>query len=127
MSFKTALTVEGNTYLVRKFMMVIKRDTDIKGRPASMPSWNLSVKLDAQEDTSLASWMIDPEKQLDGKLTVYKIDSDSRMKEIRFGKSYCFQMAESFKSDISYTSCCLLISGKDIAVNAAELNGNWPC
>ncbi len=126
MSFKTELVIEGNTYHVRRFYVTIKRDMDIKGRPTSMPTWDIRVVIDSVEDTTLTSWMIDPHKQMDGKLTIFKINEDSKMKEIEFKKSYCYHMNESFNSDSSYTSCNLLISGKDIAINEAAINQNWP-
>ena len=126
MSFKAELSVEGKVYNVRRFFTLIHRKTDLKGRPTSMPQWTIALRIDAVDDTTLTSWMIDPTKQLDGKLTIYKIDQDTKLKEIQFKKSYCYFMRDVFQSDLSYASCEIHIGGKDIQINTASLKQNWP-
>ena len=126
MSFKTELTIEGKIYNVRKFVVTIHRNMDYKGRPTSMPAWSIFLVIDAINETTVTNWMIDPTKQLDGKLTIYKIDQESRLKEINFKKSYCYRMNDIFKTDISYATCELSIGGEDIAINSAEVKQHWP-
>lgn len=126
MSFKSELTVENKTFSIRRFYTFIYRKTDAKGRPSSMPSWKIIVALDAVDDTTLTGWMIDPTKQIDGKITIYRIDQDAKLKEIEFKKSYCIYLRDEFKADISYATCEIHISGRDIQVNTASLEGNWP-
>src|ERR1700730_14215715 len=126
MSFKAELSIEGKVYNVRRFFTLIHRKTDAKGRPTSMPQWLIVLRIDAVDDTTLTSWMIDPTKQLDGKLTIYKIDQDTKLKEIQFKKSYCYSMVDIFQSDVSYATSEIYIGGKDIQINTASLKQNWP-
>ncbi|MBS1974026.1 MAG: hypothetical protein JST13_06715, partial [Bacteroidetes bacterium] len=104
----------------------IFRKTDSKGRPSSIPFWKIIVILDAVDDTTLTSWMVDPAKQIDGKITIYKIDQDAKLKEIEFKKGYCVYLKDEFKADISYATCEINITGKDIQINTASFQGNWP-
>ena len=126
MSFKTELTLEGNTYNVRRFLVSVKRLIDSRGRPSSMPTWSLSIVLDAMDDITFSNWMVDSVKNLDGKLVVYRIDQSSKLKEFDFKNSYCYGMNDLFKSDSGYTTCELLIAGKDLKINAVEIKQSWP-
>ena len=126
MSFKAELTIEGKTYNVRRFFVSVKRSIDQRGRPSSMPSWSLFVVIDAVEDTTLTSWMVDSVKYLDGELIIYKIDQNSKLKEISFMKSYCYGMNDLFNSETGYATCELLIAGRDLNINTSGLKQNWP-
>ena len=126
MSFKSELTIEGKTYNVRRFFVSVKRNIDQRGRPSSMPSWSLFVVIDSVQDTTLTRWMLDSVKELNGELIMYKIDQNSKLKEISFKKSYCFGMNDLFNSETGYATCELLIAGRDLKINTAELKQNWP-
>ncbi len=126
MSFKSELTIDGKTFSIRRFLTTIVRNTDAKGRPSSMPAWAILIRLDAFDDTTLTGWMVDPSRQMDGKITIYKIDQDAKLKEIEFKKAYCTYMSDIFKADVSYATCEIHIHGKDIQINSASLEGNWP-
>ncbi|HVM86767.1 MAG TPA: type VI secretion system tube protein TssD [Puia sp.] len=114
MSFKAELTVDNKTYSVRRFHVITARNMDAKGRPSGKPEWGIFLLMDAVDDTTITSWMIDPTKQMDGKLTIYKIDQDAKLKEIKFEKSYCTAMIDTFMFDRSYSTCEIHIHGKDL-------------
>jgi hypothetical protein len=118
MSFRAELTIDDKTYNIRRYYLILERQTDEKGRPSSMPGWKLVVRIDAIDDTTLTNWMVDPNKKLDGKIKLYKIDQDSRYKEIEFKKGSCYLMIDSFKADISYTTCEFEIIGEEIYINS---------
>ncbi len=126
MSFKAELEVDGKTYPIRKFYAGIHRATDGKGRPASMPGWEIYVLMDITGENALTDWMADPAKQQDGKIVLYKIDQDTKLKEIHFKKAYCSYLLDVFQPDISYNGCEIRITGKDIQINTATLEQNWP-
>ena len=126
MSFKAELDVDGKTWSIRRMYTNIHRATDKKGRPASTPGWDIYIMIDVTDENSLMNWMVDPSKQLDGKITLYKTDQDAKLKEISFKKAYCTYLADLFQSDESYTSCQIRIAGKDIHIGSASLEQNWP-
>jgi hypothetical protein len=121
MSFKAELTVDSKTYKLRSVYTMIFRETDIKGRPTSPPSWAIIATIDAIDDTTITNWMIDPHKQVDGKVLIYKIDEDAKLKEITFKKSYCLHMNDKFMFDVSHSSCTIVISGSEIHIESSIL------
>jgi hypothetical protein len=121
MSFKAELTVENKTYSLRSFYLVISRLTDPKGRPSSMPSFNIVLTIDSVDDTTITNWMIDPHKQIDGKVLFYKIDEDAKLKEINFKKCWCYVMRDSFMADISFATTEILISGGEVDIESSML------
>jgi Hemolysin coregulated protein Hcp (TssD) len=126
MSFKVELVIEGNTYNVRRFYTWVVRNTDTKGRPSSMPSWGINLRIDAVDDTTLTSWMIDPTKQMEGKLIIYRIGQNSKLKEIKFKKAYCGFLRDQFFSEKGFSICEIVIKGEEIQFNTVSLKHHWP-
>jgi hypothetical protein len=120
MSFKVELTVDNHVYAVKDFYLSVLRETNPKGLPCSNPSWILDVTIDVVNDTTITQWMIDPDKQLDGSLAIYK-DLDTKMKNIEFRNSNCFAMIDQFIPEMSETSCYIRIAGAEIKVGGAKL------
>jgi hypothetical protein len=113
MPFNAQLTVDDKTYPIRAYYMIVSRDVDPKGRPNAKFSWQMAIRIDAMDDTTLTNWMVDPSKQLDGKITLYKIDQMSKQKEIQFKQSYCYRMDDLFIADTLYSNCQVVISGTE--------------
>lgn len=126
MSVRAELTIEGQTFRVVRFYTTLRRQEDDRGRPTSDPTWRIFLLLDASNDKTITNWMCDPKKKMDGKITLYKIDQDSKLKEIEFKKSFCFKMRDFFNASTSFSSTFIGIAGKDIVINSAELAQNWP-
>lgn len=121
MSFRAELTVEGALYQIRSFYTAIHRDTDDRGRPSSMPTWASIITIDATDDTTITNWMIDPTKEVEGQITIYRIDEDAKLKEIKFKKSYCLFMRDRFIAGTSVARCEIAISGGELDIDAASL------
>jgi hypothetical protein len=126
MSVRAELTIEGQTFRVIRFYTTLRRQEDDRGRPTSDPTWRIYLLLEASSDKTITNWMCDPKKKLDGKITLYKVDQDSKLKEIEFRKSFCFKMRDFFNASASFTSTFIGIAGKDIVINSAELAQSWP-
>ena len=126
MSFKVELTVEDKTYTIRRFVAFLERENDAKGRPTSDIRWRLDLLMDAVNDITITGWMLDPKKQIDGKLTIYKIAEESTLKEIEFKKCVCCALRDHFSSRYSFASCKLTIAGKEIKINTAAFIHSWP-
>jgi hypothetical protein len=120
MSFKVELTVDNQVYPVRDFYLSVLRETNPKGLPCSKPSWILDVTIDVVNDKTITQWMIDPDKQFDGSVVIYK-DLDTKMKNIEFKNSNCFTMIDQFIPEMSETSCFIRIAGTEIKVGGAKL------
>jgi len=121
MAFKVELTIDNQVFPVRDFYLSILRETNPKGQPNSNPAWILDVTIDAVNDTTITQWMIDPAKQVDGDLSIYKTDGEGKLKNIEFKKSCCFGMIDRFIPGLSETSCYIRISGEEIHIGTAKL------
>jgi hypothetical protein len=126
MPVSVILTIEGKDFDVRRYYTSIYREKDQKGRPKSDPSWKIFIVLDGVNDTTITNWMMDPKKQVDGKLTLYNILDGSTFKEINFKKATCKGLTELFSLEKTFITSYLVITGKDIKINSAELVQNWP-
>jgi hypothetical protein len=124
MSFFVELTIEDKTYSVRRYYVTITRDKDEKGRPASDPTWRLHLILDRISDNTISNLMLDPKKLVSGKLTLYKLDG-SKLKEIEFKKSTCTEMYDYYNINHSFISSRILIRGRDMKINSAEITQKW--
>jgi len=121
MAFKVELTIDDQVFPVKDFYLSMLRETNPKGQPSSNPAWILDVTIDAVNDTTVTQWMIDPSKQADGSLTVYKTDGEGKMKTIEFKNSSCYTMIDRFIPEFSETSCYIRIAGAEINVGNAKL------
>jgi hypothetical protein len=124
MAFKVELSVDSQVYPVKDFYLAVLRETTPKGQPSSQPSWSLDVTIDAVSDTTITQWMIDPTKQVDGSLTIYKSDGEGKMKSIEFKKGNCSGMVDQFIPEFSETSCFIRILGAEINVGNVKLSPN---
>ena len=126
MSIFVKLTVEGKDYEVRRYYTAILRSFDEKGRPKSDPTWKILLVIDGIGDTTITNWMMDPKKQVDGVLTLYNIVDGSKFKEIQFKKATCKGLTEYFSIERTFVTSYMVLTGKDIKINSAELVQNWP-
>jgi type VI secretion system TssD-like protein len=122
MSFKAELQVEGKTFALRSCYWVIYREKEVRGRPTSPPRWCAVVTFDASDDTTITNWMIDPHKQIDGKILLYKIDEDAKLKEITFNKAWCLHMEDKFLFDQFNASTSITITGPELHIGSSILN-----
>lgn len=126
MSYDIKLSIEGNNYSVRRYYLEINRETDVKGRPSSDPSWILFLLMDGVKDSTITNWMIDPSKLIDGALVLTKHIDGSEFKRIEFTKCSCTFLNDHFNLNNTFITSYIKITGKNIKVNTAELLQKWP-
>lgn len=98
MSFSAALTVNGKSYVVRRFRWGVRQNTDVMGRPdARIQAGQLQVELDSEPDDVLHHWALDDTNLMDGEITVFAADDgDVRRKRIKFEDAYCIGLSKRF-------------------------------
>lgn len=126
MSYDTRLSIESNTYSVRRYCLIINRESDVKGRPSSDPTWMLYLLLDGVKDSTLTNWMIDPSKLIDGSLILRKHIDGAEFKRIEFTQSSCSFLNDHFSLNNTFVTSYVKITGKNIKINNAELLQKWP-
>jgi hypothetical protein len=124
MSFQVDLTVDNQVFPVKDFYLSVLREITPKGQPSSSPTWTLDVTIDAIKDTTITSWMIDPDKKVDGNITINQLDGSGKMKSIEFKGAWCYGMIDQFIPEFAETSCFMRISGPEIHVGNVKLDAN---
>jgi hypothetical protein len=127
MSFKATFTFNSTDFDVIVCTYSMHQSTDLKGRPSSgVNAGTISLQIHASDDKSLISWMIDPYKKGDGKISFQKIDQDSILKTIEFKEAYCTQFTETFVSEGSTPmTISLSISANEMIVDGVSHHNRW--
>ncbi len=100
MSFKCTLQVADKTFEVLECNVWLNQKFDKNGRPASgVQGGNIILLLEGSDDDTLGTWMADPTKKQDGVITFFRIDQDSKSKELEFKGGYAITLIESFIAD----------------------------
>ncbi|QDK80683.1 hypothetical protein EXU85_19555 [Spirosoma sp. KCTC 42546] len=121
MAYEGKLSVDGTDYDINWMLMQIARNEDKKGIPASRPEWSIVISLDAMDDSTIKSWMIDPHMQKDGKIILNRIDEDASYKEIEFKQAICVNYFDEFFADTDYLNTIINITGSEVTINNATL------
>ena len=100
MSFTATLDLGGQKYELQECRCGFKQKRDILGRPESGVSGGIiRLLLEVNEDDTFATWIANPKKKENGKITLYRIDQESKFKQIEFEGAYLVNLVESFVSD----------------------------
>lgn len=75
----------------------------------------------------LFDWMTSNTQTKNGKLTFYRRDAISKMRDLEFKEGYCIHYDELF---IAYNTMSMrievVISAKEINMNGSQFTRNWP-
>ena len=94
-SFSAELSIDGKTFPVLTVSYGLYQLTDDTGKPSSGVRTHLiQLRLAGSDDETLTNWAVDAQKRLDGKITFFQIDEQSKFKELAFEQAYCVQYAE---------------------------------
>jgi Hemolysin coregulated protein Hcp (TssD) len=128
MSFLAKLELDGETLNVLEFQCSIGQETDKSGKPTADPSGGtIRLIVESTKTTTIFDWMISHSQTKNGKLTFYRRDAISKMRELEFNEGYCIRYNESFMSNSnSPMQIEFLISAKEIIMNGSKLTMNWP-
>lgn len=128
MSFLAKLEIDGESMNVLEFQCTIGQEIDKTGKPSADPSGgNLRMILESTKSSMLFDWMISNSQTKNGKITFFKRDAMSKMREFQFNEGYCVKYDEFFSS-VSNTPMQIevMISSKEIILNGSKLVRNWP-
>jgi Hemolysin coregulated protein Hcp (TssD) len=128
MSFLAKLEIDGETMNVLEFHCAIGQETDKGGKPSADPfGGTIRLIVESTKSTLLFDWMISHSQTKNGKLTFYRRDATSKMREVQFNEGYCIQYEETFLAQSnSPMQVEFVISSKEIIMNGSKFNRNWP-
>lgn len=127
-SFLAKLEIDGNTYNVLEYDLHFNQERGPNGRPvAAAQGGDIRVVIESDKNTEFVYWGTSHNQTKDGKITFYKHDAMSRLKEVVFKKAYCIGFHESFRADgRNPMKIELTLSAGDIIYGIARINKNWP-
>jgi hypothetical protein len=128
MAFKATLSVDGKTFNVLSCHYSFNQSVDATGRPSSdVRGGTASVTIESTDDNTIYNWMTDPHGFKDGKITFFKRDQDSKMKELEFKQAACINYSEAFDANSSSPmSLAFTLSAKEIVLGGDSHKNPWP-
>lgn len=128
MSFLAKLEIDGEVMNVLEFQCTLSQDTDKSGKPSADPvGGKVRVVVESTKSTMLFDWMTSNTQTKNGKLTFYRRDAISKMRDLEFKEGYCIHYDELF---IAYNTMSMrievVISAKEINMNGSQFTRNWP-
>lgn len=128
MAHKAQFTLDGKNYLVLSCHYAFNQSVDSTGRPSSdVRGGTVSVTIESTDDNAIFNWMIDSHGFKDGKITFFKRDQDSKMKELEFKQASCINYSESFDANSnSPMSLSFTVSAKELSLAGDSHKNPWP-
>ena len=128
MAFKATFTLDGKTFNILSCHYALHQNVDTTGRPSSdVRGGTVSVTIESTDDNTIYTWMTDSHAFKDGKITFYKRDQDSKMKEIEFKQAACIDYSESFDANSSSPmALSFTLSAKELSVGGDSHANPWP-
>lgn len=128
MSFLAKLEIDGEVLNVLEFQCTLSQDTDKSGKPSADPvGGKVRVVVESTKSTMLFDWMTSNTQTKNGKLTFYRRDAISKMRDLEFKEGYCIHYDELF---IAYNTMSMrievVISAKEINMGGSQFSRNWP-
>lgn len=127
MSFLAKLHIDAKEYNILDFNIRFKQEIDASSRPTGDAKGGIvKMIIEATHDTDFLSWMLNRDLTKDGKVTFYRRDAMSKMKELSFVKAYCIGYEEQFSStnDIPM-KITMEIVAKELIFGDSKFLNNW--
>lgn len=127
MSFLAKLELDGETYNVLEFDLHITQEVDHNGKPQTIAQGgNIRLVVESTKSVDFMKWMISSTQTKNGKITFFRRDAMSKLKELKFEKAFCVNFHESFRSNNEVPMQIeMLLSAKDIDFSGAVLGKPW--
>jgi hypothetical protein len=127
MSFLAKFELDGETYNVLEFDLHITQEVDHNGKPQTIAQGgNIRLVVESTKSVDFMKWMISSTQTKNGKITFFRRDAMSKMKELKFEKAFCVNFHESYRANNEVPMQIeLLLSAKDIDFSGAVLGKPW--
>jgi Hemolysin coregulated protein Hcp (TssD) len=127
MSFLAKFEMDGQTMNVLEFQCTIDQEIDKRGQPSSDPNGGqVRVILESTKSNLIIDWMLSNAVSKNGKITFFRRDAISKMREFEFNDGHCIRYDELFTSEGTIPMKVeILISAKEFIMNGSKLTRNW--
>lgn len=127
MSFLSKLHIDGEEYNVLEFNINFKQDIDTSSKPTGNAKGGIiKMTIEATHNSLFLSWMLNGDLTKDGKITFYRRDALSKMKELTFEKAFCINYHEQFTSTTEIPmKITMELVAKELTFGDAKFSNNW--
>ncbi|SNR31428.1 type VI secretion system tube protein TssD [Flavobacterium sp. ov086] len=127
MSFLAKLHIDGEEYNILEFNINFKQDIDTASKPTGNPRGGIiKMIIESSQNTHFLSWMLNSDLTKDGKITFYRRDAMSKMKELTFEKAFCIGYDELFTSTTEIPmKITMELVAKEFVFDDAKFYNNW--
>ena len=99
MASKATVKFGSKEFDLIKCDFALHRDVDAKGRPSSgLYGGLINLTIESTDDTTIWDSMINKAKPVDGTVTFFKDDEDSKMKEVKWEKGFVVSYKEGIET-----------------------------
>ncbi|MBQ4821279.1 type VI secretion system tube protein TssD [Aquimarina sp. MMG016] len=128
MSFLATLELDGETSNILDCSFSFRQDTDYTGRPCATPTGGqITLLIESTAKTDYLEWMISPTITKKGKITFFRRDNISSLKNVEFTDAYCIEYTEHFNAESAQPlQIHLVLSAKEIKIKGTTFKNNWP-
>jgi hypothetical protein len=128
MSFLAKLEIDSELMNVLDFHISLKQNTDSAGSVSGSVNYCvINMTIESTKSNFIFDWMVNNFQQKNGKVTFFRRDTISKMRELEFKYAYCFSYDEFFESEnknpmrIKFS-----ISAQEVKMNGTSYTRNWP-
>ena len=128
MSFLAKLDIEGESYNVLECHVPMHQSIDNSGKPSAEPQGGIiTIVIESTSSPDFFRWMISNTETKDGEVIFYRRDAISKMRDLKFEKTYCIGYNERFlNANSTPMKIQLTLSAKSLAMNGVQFKRNWP-
>ncbi|GAA3784328.1 type VI secretion system tube protein TssD [Flavobacterium ginsengiterrae] len=127
MSFLAKLQIDGEEFNVLDFNIKFSKEIDSLNKPVgSTKGGTVKITIEANQSTSFLSWMLSSDLTKDGKITFFRRDAMSKMRELVFEKTYCISYYEEFNSTNEIPMIISMeLTAKELVFGDAKFFKKW--
>ena len=128
MSFLAKLELNGEEINILDCSFSFRQDTDQTGKPSSKPQGGqISLLIESTSKTDFLDWSISPTITKNCKITFFRKDNVSSLKNVEIIDAYCIEYSEHFNAQDSMPlQIHLILSAKEISIKGTTFTNNWP-
>jgi hypothetical protein len=126
-SNSATFNLDGNAFPILSCSYSFGQGTDAQGQPSTdVLGGTISVQIAASDDSTIISWMMEPDGKKDGSIVFAKSDGNGTMKEVKFEQGICVGYSETFNASSSLPmTISLNITAESVYVGDAKHQKPW--
>lgn len=127
MSFLAKLQIDGEEFNVLDFKIKFRQKTDAACKPTGNAKGGIiKISIEASQNANFLSWMLSGDLTKNGKIIFFRRDAMSKMKELKFEKTYCIGYDEQFTSTTEVPmQIKMKLASKELTFGDATYANKW--